>query len=204
MKNLVLYGAGGDDINQIKPLYKPIGFIVDEKFYRKGQIVKGLPIIGTMDWIEANANSISCICTIGTAVARKKIYQDLKNMRVDIATLIHPTTFVDKTATVGCGSIIARSCSIGSDAIIGEGVFIDGMTSIGHDVKIGNYSVIFPRGQLSGYSSVGECCEVGGMTFLAPHKHMRDYSKSASGSIIFTNVPEGRIVMGNPAHKIDI
>ncbi|MBQ7154804.1 MAG: hypothetical protein IJR85_04545 [Synergistaceae bacterium] len=88
MRNLVLFGAGGlgretllllDALNarSVQPEYRMLGFVVEEKYYRKNAFVGGYPVLGTEEWLFANKDNVVCTCAIGIPEARARIQRKL-------------------------------------------------------------------------------------------------------------------------------
>ena len=82
------------------------------------------------------------------------------------ATIINPSAYVAKTATIAKGSYIAANVTISSNATIQEHVIVNYNASIGHDAVIGKHSSINPGARVSGNVIIGEGCLIGANAFL--------------------------------------
>ena len=213
MKNLVLYGAGGvgaeiavlvEDINRIQPTYNLLGFVVDTKYLKEGMYVNGYPVLGDDKWLLQHKSEVVCCCAIGTPSVRKKIQEMMESYGVTFETLIHPTVRIHPTTTIGVGTVIAHYCGVSVQVSIGKGCFMNGYSAVGHDVKVGEYSVIMARCQVSGFSEVGNQVMLGAASFINSHIKIGDEATVVPGSIVFTKVKPSTYVMGNPAHKVEL
>ena len=74
--------------------------------------------------------------------------------------------------------------------------------NIGHDVTIGDYTVIMPNCGISGCCKIGREVNIGGHAFIIPGKKVGDRARIAAGSIVFSNVKAGTMVLGNPARRM--
>ena len=70
---------------------------------------------------------------------------------------------------------------------------------IGHDVHVGEYSVICPGVHVAGWVSIGEGAFVGSNSCIHPKLHVGDWSRVAMGSAVYKSVEANCAVSGNPA-----
>ena len=208
-KDIVLYGAGGMGreivvliraINSVKKRYNILGFVDDT---RTGT-VNGLPTLGDKTWLLAHKDSVVCACTVGYASVREKIITEMEAQGVTFETLVHPGVYIDPTVKIGAGTIIQSTCGISVNIEIGKGVFLNCGTNLGHDAMVGDFSVCFPRVQVSGGCRIGQCVTVGSMSFLYSGVSVGDGAVITPGSVVLKNVKENAYVMGNPAHTVEI
>ena len=75
--------------------------------------------------------------------------------RSDLATGIHPSAFIDATASLGVNVFVGAFACVGARAVIAYGARIGEHCVIGHDAKVGSGS------QLSARVTLGEGCTVG-------------------------------------------
>lgn len=73
---------------------------------------------------------------------------------------------------LGANTVIARGAL--GDTYIGEGVHIDNLVQIAHDVIIGANSAIAGCAAIGAYTQIGEDCIIGGASCVAAHVHLVD------------------------------
>lgn len=214
MKDIVLFGAGGlgreaammieYSINAVHPnTYRHIGYIVDEKYAKPGTNINGLPVLGGMDWLVKHKDDVVCALTIAeNHVEKEKVFHRLDEQGVRIESLIAANTFVPPTCKIGRGCYIAEGCLLSVNSEIGDGVFINSRCLCGHDVSIGEFSVLFPRVTVSGRCKIGKHVLIGGASYIVPDRKIGDGAVVAAGSVVFTNVRAGTKVLGNPARRM--
>ena len=87
---------------------------------------------------------------------------------------------------------------------IGDFNVLNGCVSLGHDVKLGNYNVLFPETRISGMTEIGNDCFFGAKSFAAQLLVVPDGVRVGAGSFLLKNPKPGFLYMGNPAKKIII
>lgn len=102
---------------------------------------------------------------------------------------------------VGAGTTIDRA-TLGS-TILGEGVKLDNLIQVGHNVTIGDHTVIAAQTGIAGSAKVGTHCMIGGQVGIGGHIKVADRTKIAAKSGVSASILEpGQVVQGNPAIPI--
>ena len=204
-----MYGGGGmgreiavliQTINRFFPRYKLLGFIDDAC----SGSVNGLPVLGGKAWLLEHKDDVVCACTVGDPRQRAAIISEMEAQGVTFETLVHPHVYIDPTVKIGAGAIIKDACGISVNVEIGRGAFLNNGVNVGHDTSIGDFSVCFPRAQISGGCKIGQSVTVGSMSFLLQGKNVGDRAVLAPGSIVLKSVKPDTYVMGNPARVVEI
>lgn len=147
-------------------------------------------------------------CPIEIAIAngepevRRILLEKCRNHRVPVATLIHPMADVSPSATIGEGTIIRKYCVVSSDTVIGENVYIQPYAGVGHDVTVGANSVISSFAAVPGHCELEDCVYIAQGAILNNGVHIGAYAIVGMGSMVYRNVKEGKIIMGNPGKAI--
>lgn len=102
---------------------------------------------------------------------------------------------------VGSNCCIDRA-TMGS-TIIRKGVKMDNLVQIGHNVEIGENTVIVSQTGIAGSSKIGKTCMIGGQVGIVGHIEIADNTKIAAQSGVGQSVKiPGSIVQGSPAFDI--
>ena len=105
---------------------------------------------------------------------------------------------IEDHVEVGANSTIDRA-TMGS-TILRKGVKLDNLILIGHNVEVGENTVIAAQSGISGSTKVGKNCMVGGQVGMAGHLSIANNVMMAAQSGVAKDILEdGAIVMGTPA-----
>ena len=108
---------------------------------------------------------------------------------------------IGNNVEIGANSTIDRA-TMGS-TIIGNGVKLDNLIQIAHNVEIGEHTVIAAQSGVAGSSKIGKNCMIGGQVAISGHLSIADQVKIAGQSGIASSIKEvGRIVQGPMAFDI--
>lgn len=208
-KRIILIGGGGHcksviDIIEAGGVYEIAGILdVPEN---KGKTLLGYPVTGTDEDIESLAAAgHTFIITLGqirSSVLRARIYERLKACGAALATLIAPTAYVSKHATVGAGTVIMHHATVNAGAVIGLNNIINTGANIEHDAHTGNHCHIATHAVLNGDCRLGEGVFIGSNSVLAQGVHVPGQVVVGAGAVVYKNIQEQGTYAGNPAKKI--
>jgi UDP-3-O-[3-hydroxymyristoyl] glucosamine N-acyltransferase len=108
---------------------------------------------------------------------------------------------LEDNVEIGANVTIDRA-TMGS-TIIRKGVKLDNLIQIGHNVEIGENSVMAAQTGISGSTKVGKNCMFGGQVGLAGHLKIANGTKiGAQGGILGDVKEENTVIIGSPAIEI--
>jgi len=210
MMKLCLYGAGGFGkevydialrINKKDSRWDKIFFIDDtpdiDKTYNNSRLFSVDNMLEEFDH-----STIEIIIAIGEPVIRKKLFNKVKSMGIKLATLVDPSCVISDTAKLGDGVVIAPLSIIASSVVIGNNVAINTHTTIGHDITIGAHSVVSSHVTVGGASTIGEETFIGLGVQTKENLSIGSEAIIGMGAIVFKDIPDKMIAMGNPARPI--
>src|SRR5712671_5320124 len=104
---------------------------------------------------------------------------------------------------IGANSTIDRGSL--DDTRVAEGVKIDNLVHVGHNVQIGAHTIIAAQTGISGSSVLGHHVVVGGQVGIADHCTLEDNSIAGAQAGIPTGktIRSGQVVWGTPARSLD-
>ena len=104
---------------------------------------------------------------------------------------------IKNNVSIGSNTVIDRATL--NSTIINEGVKLDNLIQIGHNVEIGKNTVIAAQSGVAGSTKIGKNCQIGGQVGFAGHLDIGNNVKINGGSGIFSNLKDNSVVRGNPA-----
>ncbi len=108
---------------------------------------------------------------------------------------------IEDHVEIGANTSVDRA-TLGS-TIIRKGVKLDNLIQIGHNVEIGENTVIAAQTGIAGSTKIGKDCMIGGQVGIVGHITIADKVKIAAQSGIGSSITtEGEIVQGSPAFNI--
>ncbi len=109
---------------------------------------------------------------------------------------------------IGDNVEIGANCTIDRGALgptrIGNHVKIDNLVQIGHNVEIGDYSIIISQVGISGSTKLGKGVVLAGQVGLVGHIELGDGVQVGAQSGVNHNIPAGKTYFGYPARDKSI
>jgi len=210
MKNIIILGASGgcldilnlvNEINKVKKRFKILGFL-DDKFKTNNKINE-YKILGKFSDIKKFQRDIFFTTAIGNHKNYKDTRKVLKNLNISkkrFPTLIHPNISISKYSQIGCGSIVYQNSTIGMNVKIGDFVNILPNTVINHDTEIGDYTKLNTMCNLGGSVKIGESCYIGSGVNIREKIIIGKNNLIGMGSIVLKSFKKSnQIIYGFPA-----
>lgn len=104
---------------------------------------------------------------------------------------------IESDVEIGGNTSIDRG-SIG-DTVVGEGVKIDNLVHVGHNVRIGRNSVVVAQVGIAGSATIGEGVVFGGQAGVSGHLNVGSGARIAAQAGVISDVPDGATYSGYPA-----
>jgi sugar O-acyltransferase (sialic acid O-acetyltransferase NeuD family) len=203
---IIIIGAGGfggelaeylEDAIQDGAPYRFEGFI-DDRAEQLATTHPELPILGTVEDLSRHPKA-HILIAVGDPAARSSLADRLEQEHRTLATLVHPTAYVARSANIQGGTILCPFSLVGAHASVGRNVSVNVYASVGHDARIGEHSVISPYTAILGSVTLGNRCFTGAHATVAPGVNIAHDSKVAAGSVVSVDLPPGSLAVGNPA-----
>jgi UDP-3-O-[3-hydroxymyristoyl] glucosamine N-acyltransferase len=110
---------------------------------------------------------------------------------------------IEDNVTVGGNTVIDCATMFGDATIIREGVKLDTLIQIAHNVEIGKHTVIAAQTGISGSTKIGDNCLFAGQVGIAGHLVIaNNTSLGAQAGISKSIKDEGEKLMGSPAFDV--
>jgi sugar O-acyltransferase (sialic acid O-acetyltransferase NeuD family) len=198
--SVIVFGAGGHGKTLIELIREAgqlelVG-VVDDRLAR-GSDVLGIPVLGNRDdlasirrdGIGMAANAIGGITNM---VTRVEVSQALAARGFVLPALVHPTAFIEASASIGEGAQVLAHSYVGSDAVVGRGVIVNTGAIVSHDCVLGDHANLSPGCLLAGGITVGEATLLGMGVTTYLGISIGANVRAGNGAIITAPVPDGR------------
>lgn len=201
MRNLLIIGDGGHSrviLDTVSDKYDKIGFLINYENKDKHEKYDFF-YEDDVDFEILKKLFDEVFIAIGNNKIRYKKTNIMMSMGFKIATIIHPDSYVSKTAKIGVGSFVGAKAVINANATIGRNCIINTASVIEHDAVIGDNVHISPNSSVAGTVQIGNFSWLGiGCSVINNVKIGRNVVVGAGSSII-NDVPDNVLMAGVPA-----
>ncbi len=189
-------------------------------FIGAGAVILEGVILGANTWIEPNSvigDNVeigqNCRIGAGTVVSHTiigdytRLYPNVSVGQDGFGFAIDPAghvkvpqlgrVIIGDHVEIGASTCIDRGA--GPDTIIGNGVWIDNLVQLGHNVKIGNGCVIVAQVGIAGSTTLEDYVVVAAQVGIAGHLTIGMGTRIGAQSGVMRNLPAGSEVMGAPS-----
>lgn len=205
MKDIVIVGSGAlgqelcwliEEINDLKPTWNILGFLDDFGFDNNSTFI-GYRCIGKIEDAKKYSESYFTIA-FGDPRFREDIYNKLKVNINKWATLISPSVRIHSSNKIGKGVVIGRNTDLTVNCIINDFSFLNIHVVLGHEVEIGEFTIISPNVTVNGGGKIERCCQIGANSFIKD-VCIGEYSTIGASSCVVKNVESFSVMAGVPA-----
>lgn len=166
----------------------------------------GFEILGNSDAIEKEFEKQSfdeILIGIGYKhlAIRKQLFERFVG-NIPFGTIIHSTSWVDKTATINEGCVIYPSCCIDAHAVVDHNTILNISCSVAHDTHVGKHCFLSPRVALAGFITVEEMCILGINATVIDNINIVSKTQIGGGSVVIKNIEQSGLYVGNPIRFI--
>lgn len=185
--------------------YEVLAFTVDEQFLRKAAFM-GLPLIPFQQLHEKySAKEVLVFPAIGYSklnTIRERVVLEIEQAGYRLLTYISKLAYIGANTKIGDGSFICEFVSVKPKTQIGKCVVLFPHTSIGHNVRIEDFTYLSICVAVGGNAIIQRNC------FIGMHATIRNSIQIGSfnvigtaGNVVQSTEPNG-IYVGNPAKRL--
>jgi sugar O-acyltransferase (sialic acid O-acetyltransferase NeuD family) len=117
-------------------------------------------------------------------------------------SLIDPTAICPRSLEHGPGLYVNAACAIGAGSRFDRFVFINRGASVGHHAEFGAFVSIGPGAVLAGQIRVGTGSVIAAGAVVLPKVSIGANAVVGAGAVVTKDVPDHRLVVGNPARIV--
>lgn len=209
---VVILGAGGlareacwvfNDANRKSGgKWETLGFI-DENQANWGGSMCGIHILGDFRWFQTvDKNDLKVICAAGSPRVKRYLVEKAESLGLSFCTVTHPSVQMSEFVDIGFGTVITAGCILTTQIRIGNHVFLNLDTTVGHDVIIEDFVNIAPGCHISGNVTLKEGADLGTGAVVLQGITIGKWSTVGAGAVVTEDVSDNAVVVGVPAKVI--
>jgi sugar O-acyltransferase (sialic acid O-acetyltransferase NeuD family) len=197
-RNAIVIGAGGHAKVVISALHAAgwrVEAAYDDDPTKLGQRILGVEIRGPISDLDPQSPTRAVIA-LGDAALRRSI---AFHFGFDWITAVHPTAWVDPTATVGPGVVVCAGAVIQPGCRIGRHAIVNTQAGIDHDCRIGDFAHVGPGANLAGGVRIGADSLIGTGANVIPGICVGARTTVGAGATVIDDLPDDIVAVGCPA-----
>ena len=109
---------------------------------------------------------------------------------------------IEDHVAIGANTVIDCATLFGDSTIVRQGVKLDNLIQVAHNVEIGKNTVIAAQTGISGSTKIGENCLIGGQVGIAGHLVIANKTGIGAQSGVGKPTREGQRYTGSPAFEL--
>lgn len=209
MKRLAIIGSGdlGQQIAyhaQTDGHYDVVAFFDD--FQTPGTLRHGIPVAGGVEQVlEHYRDGKFDALMIGIGykhIGLRQTLYDRFSTDIPFGSVIHTSSYVDKSCTLGSGVMIYPGCMLDMNVVIGDNVLLNIGCVIAHDTTIGTGSFLSPAVKVAGFVDVGPSVILGIGTTVIDNVAIVSGVRTGGGAVVTADLESPGLYVGIPAKFI--
>lgn len=211
MERVAIIGAGGlarevldtfEACSAAGPGVEVIGWLVEPAYGAPGTRVRGLPILGDLDWLATRADEVRLVCAVGDPALRRRLVERARAHGARFRTAVHPAALLSPHVALGDGVVIGAGSVLTSDIRLGDHALVNNGCTISHDAVLEDFATLSPGVHVSGGVVIGAGAAIGIGANLIPRVHVGAWSIVGAGCAVTTDVPANSTVVGVPGRVV--
>ncbi|MFT7668024.1 MAG: sugar O-acyltransferase (sialic acid O-acetyltransferase NeuD family) [Planctomycetota bacterium] len=170
----------------------------------------GVPLLrgaaGLERWLAqaGGAQPMGAIVAVGGArgSVRMELAASMQAMGLQSVDAVHPAAYVATDATCGAGLQVMAGAVVGARARLGQQCLINTGATVDHECQLDDGVHVGPGASLAGCVRVGRHSFVGTGAVVLPRIQIGSDVVVGAGAVVTRDLPDGVVVVGNPARVL--
>lgn len=202
--SLILIGAGGHARACIDVIEQHGGYQISGLIGMPDEMHDyhlGYAVIGTDADLPELAKTIQyALITLGqikTSAHRTRLYQQVVALGFQMPTIIAPSAYVSRHATLGAGTIVMHGAVVNAGASVGENCIINTRALLEHDATVADHCHISTGAIINGNAAIGSGCFVGSGSVIKEGASLGQGCLVGMGLAVRHNQPDNAQLAGH-------
>jgi acetyltransferase EpsM len=139
---------------------------------------------------------------VGDQAARRSLAEQVVGNGGSLATIIHPSSIVSRSATIGSGTALLAASVVGVGAHVGRFCIVNTGATVDHDCELSDGVNLCPGVHLSGSIRCGQDAFIGTGASVLPGVRIGARAVVGAGAVVVADVSDEQTVVGVPARPI--
>ena len=177
--------------------WEPAGFINSFEVPAPGTLLEGLPVfaLDALPWGPDDGLVVS-----GAVSNRRRVaIEELSRRGYRFATLVHPTAYISRRATLREGTVVNSGVQLSIYVELGPHAIINRGATIGHHTKVGAFATVGPGVTIAGSVVIGEGAYIGAGSVIREGSAIGQGAVVGAGAVVVKPVAAHTLVTGVPA-----
>ncbi len=109
---------------------------------------------------------------------------------------------IEDNVTVGSNTVVDCATMLGDSTLIRQGVKLDNLIQVAHNVEVGKNTVMAAQAGISGSTRIGENCVIAGQVGIAGHLVIASNTSIGAQAGILKSIPKSEQMIGSPAFDV--
>jgi sugar O-acyltransferase (sialic acid O-acetyltransferase NeuD family) len=205
MKKLIIIGAGGHgrvvaDCAQQLGKYSQIVFL-DDCFYERKENSEW-QVIGSVKDFPQYIDDADFVVAFGNNRLRKKIILQLKKLKANIVSIIHPSAVISPHTFIGKGVVIFANAVVNIGASIADGCIINTAATVDHDCELHECVHVSPGANIAGGVHIAQLSWIGIGSTIVECITLADNTQVGAGAVVTQSTQANSLYVGVPAKRV--
>lgn len=197
-RKVYMVGGGGHG-KVILGVLQELGYhceaVFDDNESSWGGSLKGAPIIGPVERLGCSIRRPTVIA-LGDNLLRRQIAERFPGIWL---TIVHPSAQVDRSVSLGTGTVVLQRAVIQADARVGRHAIVNTAATIDHDCLLGDYVHVGPGSHLAGNVTIETGVFLGIGSVVVPGKRIGAWTTVGAGGVVTADLADKVLAIGVPA-----
>jgi sugar O-acyltransferase (sialic acid O-acetyltransferase NeuD family) len=206
---VVIVGAGQTgrlvgEFMRRQPSLSCAGYVDDDASLH-GEEFYGFPVLGGVAELPRlrGEGVEGALVVLGNMAVRMRLFRRIEDLGFTVVSVVDPSVNACSDLVLGPGAVVSLGTNILTNVRIGPYAQIGTGITIGHDVAIGTNCVIGGNTVIGASTTIGDHFVCGtGVAIAAGRKRIGDNVLLCAGTVVFKDVPDHAVVIGNPGRVV--